>query len=539
MANLFEKPIAANPMSTFSALPLEFIDQAMQRKQLTHDKAKQEVDSQADSLLKLQYLSGDAERHHELQAQYEEKLNTIIESAGNDYSKILPQIERFSRDLKYEINYGELGAQQNAFNAAMAMKKIEDDKLSDGKSSEEGYNMFLKSISSHKTQQLEDGNFSDFRGYSASTIADPIKFLRSSANEVVPKYDENGMQYRSRDLIKDNLRNTTSADTNLVKALNERIQGKVDKDGNPIKLEDYMESVFEGVVADKEFYEVKEKTEAEKQKRDNGGSDFPGAVIHRVGQPKTVHGELKYSGGSSPLLKDLTALVGVDSWAEHNAVINKESTKRRIKYIENKTNTKFPSTPKEQRDWIIKNMGQDKVGEISTRGATDVEAKAISDKGQLTPGAANSAVYDMSGEPLDGEQIKKIQGSSKDTSGNNKTSFISNVVTNGGMHPPGTLVMTSHNGETYFIEPSDPVVINSPRYNDALINMASKTNTGVKTVTLRSFVDVIPMGTYEVEHAPTKTSQDTYNLYQNGKLVYRKYTVNGDTYGEKVNKEND
>jgi len=530
MANLFEKPIAANPMSEFVALPMEFIDRAMERKTQQYNLAKAEIDAQEQSLLQLQYLQGDAPRHHEIQSQYQKELDAIVDNAGGDYGNVQGALDQFTRKLRTEVSpHGELGAQQANFNAAMKMKEAEDKKLSEGKSSEEGYQKFLSTIGQHRTTQTDNG-YNTFQGYSSSTIVNPTKFVQDGVDEIVAKYDEAGMKHVDADLIKKNFYNNIAGNSNLLKAFSERIYGKTDAEGKPIQLESYLNSVLDGVISDKQYYQVADL-------RGPNGKPIvktPGMVMQDVGQPQLVKGNLNYDAGSSPLLKDFTALFGADSWKAHKDIVSTPSMQKRIKYMEQKSGTTFPEGFRAQRDWLMENFGKDRRGEVSTAGADPVQENAITSQGQLRD--PNAAVYDRTGRKLKASEVKEIQGQSKDAQGGNKTSFISNVVSSGGMYPPGTLVMTSHNGEQYFIEPSNPDVINSPEYNNSLIDMASKTNTGVRTVTLRSNLGQIPMGTYEVEHVPGTTN---YNLYIGDKLVYRKFTgSDGAIHGVAVNKEN-
>jgi len=178
--------------------------------------------------------------------------------------------------------------------------------------------------------------------------------------------------------------------------------------------------------------------------------------------------------------------------------------------------------------------------EVTLRGANAIELNSMK-KGQLVNPTAG--VWDRAGNPLSADKIKEIQGSSKAADGTTKTSFIDQVVESGKGYPPGTLKMVSHTGDIYFVEGTDPEIINSVDYSSKLINMASQTNTGALNVTTRSPIGDIPIGTYQVEHVPpTKDnpSPHKYNLYKNGKLAYRKYQDKyGNQFGVAVNQDND
>lgn len=518
MANLFEKPIAASPLSSFSALPLGYIDQAMERKTQKFNAAKAEIEAQEDSLLGLRYLSGDAKRHHEIQQGLDEELDSIVESANGDYSNIESSLDRFSRKLKQEINYGELGAQQRAYNAAMKMKEAEDKKLSEGKSSEEGYKKFLDSIGQHQTKQLDDGNFSQFQGYSASTIVDPIKAIQDGADEIVAKYDEEGMKNITSDVIKKNIMNKLAGNSNIVKALQERIHGK------NTDINSYINSVVDGVVSDKQFYEKAKITGA------NGSAKgrTEGMVLHNVGQPEHVKGQLGYTGGSNAYLKDLgKELFGRDAWKTHDDWVESDAGKARIEFMEWKTGTKMPSDPHGQRDWLVENAGEQKTSRIYSRGATATEQAAVTNEGVFKNQEA--AIRDITGRILDADEVDEIQGSTTSSGGQGKkTTFVASVISSGGMYPPGTKVIVSHNGETYFQEPSDPKLLKSVEYNLSLLDMAKSSNTGVITITTQGPIgSKMPAGTYEVEYMPKKNE---YKISQNGKPILRKFVRDGQTY---------
>lgn len=518
MANLFEKPIAANPMSSFSALPLGFIDQALERRTKNFHAAKAEVEAQEDSLLKLRYLTGDAKRHHEIQKQYDDELDSIVESANGDYSNITTALDGFSRRLKQEVAYGELGAQQQAFNSAMKMKEAEDKKLSSGKSSEEGYAKFLDSIAQHKTQALEDGTYTPFRGYSSSTIVDPIKAIQDGVDEIVAKYDEEGMKNVTSDVIKKNIMNKLAGNSNIVKALQERVHGK------NTNINDYINSVVDGVVSDKQYYEKAKITGS------NGAAKgrTEGMVLHDVGQPQHVSGAFDYTGGSNAYLKDLGKnLFGRDAWKTHDDWVESPEGQARIEFMEWKTGTKMPSDPHGQRDWLVENAGQQKTSKVFSRGASATEQAAVTNEGIFRNQEA--AVRDITGRILSAEEIDEIQGSTTSANGEGKkTTFVSSVVSSGGMHPPGTKVIVSHNGETYFQEPSDPKLLKSVDYNLALIEMAKSSNTGVMNITTHGAIgSKMPPGRYTVEYMPKKNE---YKISQNGKPILRKFVKDGQTY---------
>jgi hypothetical protein len=522
MANLFEKPIAANPMSEFVGLPMEFIDQAMQRKTEQFHKGKAEVAAQEASLLNLQYLAGDTQRHHELQGQYQQELDNIVESASGDYGNVQGALDVFTRRLKAETSpHGELGAQQSAFNTAMKMKEVEDKKLAEGKSSQEGYNKFLGTIGQHKTVEGSDGGFNSFQGYSSSTIVDPIKAIQDGVDEIKAQYDEEGTESVNSERISANALAKIKGNTNLYRALEERVYGKVDAKGNPVSADAYAQSVIAGVISDKEYEKKITRANAD----GSGKQSTAGQIFQKIGQPKYMQGNMTITGGSVPLLRDLgKKVLGVDSWREFEKNLNSPEGRARVDFIEWKTQTKMPTEIHEARNWLIENAGEGKVSQVQARGATPSEQANVDNEGVFNDQEA--AVYDMEGNPLSGKDVNRIQGSSSTTDGGGKkTTKLTAIMLSG--HPPGTKVIVSHDGNTYFQHPSDPKVINSLSYNRALLNMAKDSNTGIVTIQTHIPLGKLPKGTYEVEYMPGSGQN---KISKNGKPVARSYMENGITY---------
>ena len=113
--SLFDKPIAAKPMSEFVALPLQFIDRTIQRRQAKYDKAQAEIDEIESDFVKSNALPGDAARAREIKDKYHAEIEAMAEAAGEDYSQIAAPMSRLSRRIKRDLSYGELGAQNRAY----------------------------------------------------------------------------------------------------------------------------------------------------------------------------------------------------------------------------------------------------------------------------------------------------------------------------------------------------------------------------------------------------------------------------------------
>lgn len=525
MANLFEKPIAANPLSQFAELPLQFIDRAMQRRQQSHDLARAEIEEQEDSLLNLRYLPGDAQRHHEIQGKYDKELDAIVESADGDYSRVQASLDRFSRRLRAEMAHGELGAQHNAFNAAAARREAEDKRLADGKSSQEGFNMFLESINAHKTLANEDGTFTTFTGYTPSNIVDPYKELQDSADEIEMKYDAQGRKYVDRRLIENNVYTKLATNSNIEKALREKF-GITPNDPNySEKYQQYRKTIINSVVTDKERQEILKPSES----GSGGGGGFGIATtMFDVGVPRTAQGETKYVGGSNSGLKAIAESIGLDSFKEHKDSINTPEVQHDIDFINAglSPEERFPETgsSKEQSDWILRHATQPQTSEVILRPATSDEARILDKEGRVI---SDGAVYDREGSLV---KSKRLFDKSED----NVKSTIVGVIEEGGAygHPPGTVVIMNAAGDKYFIEQTSKDVVRSPSFNESLITSAANTKTGRKTVTLQGTAfGKIPKGTYEVEVHPDRTQMI---IKQNGIPVYVRHVKDGQLVTDKL-----
>jgi len=523
MASMFEKPIAAQPMSEFVALPLDFIDKSLQRRNERYDTARAAVDEIDNSLLGMRYLKGDTQRHHEIQGQFDDELNAMVESSGGDYSQIQGQLDNFKRRLKRETTLGELGAQQSAYDAAGLMGKAERKKLSEGKSSQEGYNKFLRSTQEHVTEPTEEGGFNSFQGYMASTVVNPLKRLQDGADEINAKYNEEGMKVVSPKLIQDNLLNQISSDSNLYRALEEKVAGRTDAAGKPISVESYIAKIVSGVVRDKTYEEKAKATRGDGSTMKTTAPQY----FDRIQQPEYVSGELGMTGGSVPFLRNLGKMAGRDSWRELDQWVGSPEGKARIEYMEWKTQTKMPEAPGEQAEWLQEHGGANATSSLQARGASVQEQKQVNNEGVFSN--QNAAVRNINtGKLIKGDDLKAIQGSSKTTDGGGKrTTFVTSVVKEGGMYPPGSLIIVGHDGETYIQEPSNPKVLKSPEYNKALIDMTKNTNTGVQTITTMGDLPKMPKGVYTVEYMP---KINEYKISQNGKPILRKFVKDGIEY---------
>ena len=367
MANLFEKPIAANPMSEFSGLPLDFIAKSLERRQQKYDIAKADLAAQEESLLGLKFLPGDRERHMEIQGEYDARLDKIVEDAGGDYSMIQGSLDRYKRDLSREMKFGELGAQGSAYTAAMTQSKKLSDMLTEGKISEWGMSKFNAGLQSHKTNRTDAGGWTTFSGYNPSTEMDPVKVMHDTIDEVVARDNSEGQPGRSRDRILTGIGNLFQTNPNINKSLQERFAGIPQDQNNPISYAQWRQSVIEGVVDAKEFQDRKEDA--------NSSGNLSDTQLIGVQRPQNSKGINLMTGNSMIWAKKL-----IGATRESDAFIASQEGKDLIKALEYNSKTTMPTDPVARAAWIEELYEQD------TRRNVPVSGDITSVKGAVVNG---------------------------------------------------------------------------------------------------------------------------------------------------------
>ncbi|HEC41861.1 hypothetical protein LCGC14_1339470 [marine sediment metagenome] len=510
MPNLFDKPIAAKPMSEFTALPLQFIDQTIQRRQAKHDKARAEMDEAEDDLYGSKFLIGDAPRNLELREGYEAQMDRIVEAADGDYSRVAAPLNTLKRRIKRDLQYGELGAQTRAYQTAMKQKETMEGLYQTDKIQRTGMDRFLASISKHKTIPTGSGSYSTFQGYTPSNVTDPVKVIQDSVDEINAKFDAEGAKFINRQAIMTNVSNKLRNNPDIIRSLMENYQalGKTEQ-----TFEQYYTKTIEAVVSDKRYQEIL------KSLKHKGQTMAPGTTILDVQQPR-ITGKSAYTGGSSMYGRALGKLLGMNATKTHDEFIASTEGKRLIEYMQKKSGTIMPKDSYlDQVKWIEDNIIIPKQSSIVI-GETDPDILefAVTSKGFLN---YSGAITNKEGKLLDAKEIKSIQGS---TEQGNVTRIIGTVKA-GGMHPQGSYVLMSKDGEIYFQEPGDPKTLNSQSYNLSQIDNVKLTNTGELDIHLNAGIQdpktgktVIPRGSYNVRHRlGDKTGAgEAIILYQDG-----------------------
>ena len=524
MPNLFDKPIAANPLSSFSALPLQFIDQSLQRKQAQYDKTRSEVEEMEDLFLNTKALPGDQARNKEILQGYEQKIDAIIESSDGDYSQVLAPLTTLKRSIKKDMSYGELGAQKTAYASAMGQQEEYRKLLQQSKIQQSGYDSFVKSVSQHVTSPNDAGGFNRFAGYSPSNVVDPVKFVSNAADEINAKYDEEGQAFISSDNVLTSISNKLQSNPNIMKSVKENFLSTYrgdPKDANTA-FKSYYENMIKKVVEEKAYKKYNKVTEG-----GTGGkkSQTPGFTFKNFQLPN-IKGDFEYSGASMARGKDwANKLLGVATTEEFDKSISTPEAKKRIRYMEIKSGEKFPADFYAQQDWLQRNSSTPIVQDVVTRPAYDAElANWVTREGQLKN--PTGGMYNQQGQPMSGDEIKDAMGKNDDGT----AARALGIVNAGGTYPKGSAIIQGKNGALMIQVPTDTKTLQSKEYAMWQISKVRMTNTGSDVIKLNmpltsSTGKSIPAGVYQTTHnIQDKTIEQEYPnsvvLSQNGTPKY-------------------
>jgi len=471
MANLFEKPIAANPMSEFVGLPLDFIQRTMERRQSKYDVAKADMEAQEDSLLGLKFLPGDRERHMEIQEGFQSRIDSIVDEAGGDYSMVQAPLDRLKREMKREMSYGELGAQGSAYNKAMSKYKILDEMHTKGDIRQGGMNLFNQSMQDHRTQKTASGGFTPFNGYSPATEMNPLEVMHKTINEVVAQSQSDGTKGRSRSRILNGLDNLFRNNPNVVKAMKEEYL-TTQKDPTDEGFKEWMTRTTEGIVDAKEY---QDKIESK-----NATGNFTDYQLIGVQRPGSSKGSNKMTGGSMIRPKAWLGLT-----RESDAFFASEDGKELQAALEHNSGTTMPSDPVERVAWVEDLMEENSTINVPISGDIS-KVKGAVVNGRLR---YNGHIVNEQGEPVDVSEV--MAG----TDAQNKI-FVSGIVEEGDYQ--GSIVISAPSG-TYMQENTDPNIIGSAEFQKNQLDNVAKSLTHNKNVTLHGG-EGFPQGTYEIKY---------------------------------------
>ena len=501
MANLFEAPIAATPLSEFSALPLDFIARTMQGRQTKYDEAKADMEAQEASLLNLKFLPGDRERHMELQEGYMTTMDTIVENAGGDYGAVQAPLDRLKREMLRDISYGELGAQQSNYTAAASKQEALNKRLEEGKMREGAMGLFTQSMQDHRTTPTESGGFSTFSGYNPATEMNPLGVMHDTIDEVVANYTKDGVESRSRDRINVGIDNLYRNNPEVVRAMKEEYRLQTDQP-TQAGFNSWLAKTREGVIDAKQY--EKDKTAAAKAAK--GSDDFSDYQLVGVGRPSGAKGDLSMKDSSMMWAKALT-----NSTRKSDEFFASEDGQKLIKAMEYNTGTKVPTDPVDRVAWVNKYYNETSTINVPVSGDTSLVGGAVVD-GRLR---YSGHIIDETGKPVSPDKV--MEGVD-----NQNKLVLTGMVPRGDFM--GYAVISAPSG-TYMQENTNPDFLRSESYQKHQLDNIARTATHSGTITLHGSAERPdgPVGTFQVEYdsATGKT-----HLYRGGIERYRYYTHN-------------
>jgi len=512
--NLFERPIAANPISQFSALPLQFINQLNQQKEQKEARMYAMEDEISKSLMGTHALPGDAKRHQEIISGLEEKLDTIASSPG-DYSEIEGKLRSIKREVGTSMRTGELGSINSNYGIGVKNREEQLKNYRAEKSNKAGMTMSLQSTANHVTTKNEFGQWSTLRPYQPTTIVDFQKELTSSVKDIHEQYDENGDGLKSDDMIIEHLQAKLTARPELESAIKENFNVMYTPQEGLTKQQSYdiYKSKTLATVVGEQSYQKLSGTGI-------SGGNTGGLVIDGFALDTGSASSMK--GGTFPWLREgVSDVFGVDSTKEFDDWKSSNKGSFEIKHMQNKTNTKMPEDHSEAVAWYEKHKTNSKTTSISTtRIPPNLKYSIINKKGFFS---VQSRITRRDGSVVDADFVKKnIEGEIK---GGRTAEMFS--IADKGSGAYGKYLITGKDGEQYLMEPRDLKTLTDPTYvHNKIMDVQSDANmTGRKEIQLRVDLKVqggkVPRGNYEVRNILAgEKSQGGVQLLQDGKVKF-------------------
>jgi hypothetical protein len=517
--NMFEKPIAANPISQFSTLPLQFINQLQQQKAQKEVSMIAMEDEISNSLMGTSALPGDAKRHQEIIGGLESELDVIASNAG-DYSEIQGKLQSIKRKVYREMRNGELGSINNNFKAAASNREEQMKNFRAGKASKAGITLSMQGANTHVTTRDEFGQWSSFRPYQPSTVTDFYGELTKSAKDIQEQYDEMGQGMKSNEAILSNLTAKLVAKPEIESAMKENFNLQYTPKEDINKQQSYLlykNEMLSRIVKDQAFQKISES--------EAGSGNTGGLILDNF--KVDGGGSSSMKGGTVPWLREVGKdWLGLDSTGEFDKWKNSEKGKFEIKHLQQLTGTTMPKDHTDAVSWYEDNMQSNLTTSISTsKVPANLKYSIINKKGFIN---VNSIIKNRNGEAISEDFIQNnIAGSDKD----GRTAQVF-AIANEGTGVSGEYVIIGKDGEQYLMEPRDAKTLTSAKYMNSKIFdvQSSSVRSGIKNVTLSSNLNatdnngndiVLDAGQYEVRNETDKKGNSQgVKLYQDGKPMY-------------------
>ena len=491
MANMFEKPIAAKPMSEFAALPLAFINRLQQQKEAKSLANEASLDKVTNSFLGTHSLSGDAEEHKEIISGYQQRVDDIASNAGDDYSNVRGLVDDLRRDVSRDLRLKSINSNFNS-----AMKNLQENQklLQDKKIGRAGYEQTLRNISNFKTKDDGTGAWTSYAPYTAANIVDSKAYLSDQADQIREKYSEDGQKYIAPEQVRQSLMFSMRSNPEVGRSMEENFNSMYNgpAEDRAASLAAYKQSMLESVVSDSEYRSADKAASITET-----GGVVGGHIIGNVAlDPGGFTG---HEGGSMSAIKDILRL-GDDKFRAWRLG---EDGANVIKHLE-KTNGKMPEDYGKAVKWLEEAANKTYVGRVVTEPMTrDEVAGYMTPEGQII---SAGLIKDRDGHILDAGEKAELQISNKDKS--KKARIIGRL--GGKTDLRGYVAFQGADNKYYFIEPTDLKTLNDPEYKMTKLTSALRSPTGNQEISLDSSLS-------------TKDKNGNALLVQSGK-----YTVKAD-----------
>lgn len=523
--NIFDKPLAANPISEFAALPLQFINRLQQQKKQEKYQSMELAGKLEDTLFGTKALPGDSKRHQEILKSFDAEIDNIVNNAGENYEDVNAQLFKVKGRMKKELLQGELGAINGAYTTAAKSRANNMKLYQDKKIQKAGLDMELRNMASHRTQQDEYGNWNSYNSYTPSNMTNPKKFLSDAVDEINKKYDSDGQENIGQDIIIGNLSQTMQTNPEVNNALKENFLATYGGSKDPKEVaknfQAYKSSLLRSIVADKTY---KKKTVNANDVGNMGPKIIKNFKI-------SSNGSSLKGGSSSGLRQFIEDTTGLEATKEFKDYLKSSRGAHEVKSLVATTGVPFPTTHRARVAYIEKYASGSNVTDLHTIPLTqNQQASIIDNKGFLKE---NVSIIDQNGKKLQASEIEDLQGS-KD----GRVTRVLRRVTEG--EYAGYLHMIDKEGRDLLVEPTDTGTLFSSSFNhNRIMAVADPRRTPTRTrdvdvkqsfdaIDVNGKVSSIPKGNYQVRHIVDEESgEKAVVLYMNGK---RKYLTKGKTF---------
>lgn len=530
MANLFEKPVAANPISTYAKLPLQFMAQLNSQRQSQELRNIQMIGQVDNTLTTHKALGRDLPKQQEILKGYEDRIEALsqvesLHDSAKGLTKLKAEIAGNKELQAYNSTY-----KQGMSDRANLQKRFEDQKIGKGQ-----YSAGLKNLAGHETTQDEFGNYSGYSPYSGSNIYDVRSELTKIVKGTHEKFDGMGQGFKDKGQLRGSLNSAIQSNPQFEQAIRENFEQEYRPTKTDPKEESrskynaykgYRENLLNSVATDEAFQKVDD------QMASSGYGVGTKMVYNNFGNNKD--GKLSsYKGGSMATLKSIVMnMTGKDGGRqEFDDFANSEEGKFDIKYLEQRSNTKMPKDYLGAVEWVEKYSDNTSTTSVIGHGVSQAVALGtINKQGFFTD---YTDIRDQNGNKLSKEEVmQKVEGAQRNSKGQvQRVAKVLHRIKGGTLS--GRLIIQGADGNKYTKEPKDTGITKSFQYNhEKIMGVKAGSYNGRKNVTLPSSITsgrlVIPAGDYQVRHYPSvksqyeegKSSVDQVILFQNGKKMY-------------------